>query len=211
MTEDQDYGGTRGPSHTEAHDDLDLPADDERATARGARGHGHPGLDRSVASPRHGETNPARASAGSAVPRGSVVVGIDGSTEAHAALRWAVQQAELTGAHARAIAVWHEPPRFGDAPMVTDDDVEQEATRWLRAAVADLPGAEISTTVEHGDPSRVLLDQAADAELLVLGNHGRGALSGAMLGSVAQRCVQRAPCPVLLVPAPLTTTATPTQ
>jgi nucleotide-binding universal stress UspA family protein len=46
----------------------------------------------------------------------------------------------------------------------------------------------------------VLLDRALRADLLVLGNKGRGGVTGAMLGSVAQRCAHHARCPVVLVP-----------
>ena len=54
---------------------------------------------------------------------------------------------------------------------------------------------------EQGDPSQHLLEHSKGAELLVLGNHGRGAFAGAMLGSVAQRSAQHSRCPVVLVPS----------
>lgn len=56
--------------------------------------------------------------------------------------------------------------------------------------------------VVRGHAADALLEAGRGAELLVLGNHGRGALTGALLGSVAQRCVQHTPCPLVLVPAP---------
>jgi nucleotide-binding universal stress UspA family protein len=53
----------------------------------------------------------------------------------------------------------------------------------------------------QGHPAAVLLDQAKDAELLVVGSHGHGGLAGAILGSVSQRCTQHATCPVVVVRA----------
>lgn len=135
------------------------------------------------------------------------MVGIDGSDEAAAAVGWAVEQAGRMGAVIRAVAVWQQPLQFGvSAVPPPRKEFEAEARRWLAHALPalgpDEPGAEIHTQTEEGDPSSVLLEQAADADLLVLGNHGRGALTGAFVGSVAQRCAHRAPCPVVLVPRP---------
>jgi nucleotide-binding universal stress UspA family protein len=53
-----------------------------------------------------------------------------------------------------------------------------------------------------GDAADALLEAARGADLLVLGNHRRGTLTGALVGSVAQYCVQHAACPLVLVPAP---------
>lgn len=141
-------------------------------------------------------------------PDRTVVVGIDGSDESTAALRWAVRHARRIDATVRAVAVWQQPLQLGMAavPPPPMEAFEAEAGRWLTDALpklgSDEPGAPIHTRTEQGDPSAVLIDQAAHAELLVLGNHGRGALSGALVGSVAQRCAQHSPCPVVLVPRP---------
>jgi nucleotide-binding universal stress UspA family protein len=69
----------------------------------------------------------------------------------------------------------------------------------------------VRTFLEQGDPAEVLVEHARHAEMLVLGNHGRGALAGALVGSVAQRCAQRAPCPLVLVPLPPTPDPTPSR
>ena len=49
----------------------------------------------------------------------------------------------------------------------------------------------------HAVPT--LVDAAAEAELVVLGPHGRGRLASALLGSVTLACVQQSPCPVVVV------------
>jgi nucleotide-binding universal stress UspA family protein len=85
------------------------------------------------------------------------------------------------------------------------DHVTAEAELWLSDAVGELPAeaAEvIDPRVERGDAAAILLEAARGAELLVLGNPGRGALTGALVASVAQYCVHHATCPLVLVPAP---------
>ncbi|MDN5747793.1 MAG: universal stress protein [Pseudonocardia sp.] len=153
-----------------------------------------------------------------------IVVGVDGSECSHSALRWAVDQARVTGARVAAIAVWAPPTPMGagaelgagglltggpavaglvPAPQV-DRELEAQADRLLDAAVAELPADGAHRVDRHvllGDPATVLLEAAEAAELLVLGNAGHGALAGAITGSVALSCVHHAPCPVVLVPA----------
>ena len=136
----------------------------------------------------------------------TVVVGIDGSDECRAALRWAVDYAQRTDATVRAIAVWHQPIEFGATavPPPPRQAYEAEAEQWLTDALPSAgptgDAARIRTHTEEGDASSVLVDLALGADLLVLGNPGRGALSGALAGSVAQRCAHHAPCPLVLVP-----------
>jgi hypothetical protein len=58
----------------------------------------------------------------------------------------------------------------------------------------------VTTTVASGDPAQALVEIARSAELLVVGTRGHGALVGALLGSVSQAVVRRAPCTVVVVP-----------
>jgi nucleotide-binding universal stress UspA family protein len=134
-----------------------------------------------------------------------VVVGIDGSEESRAALRWAARHAALLGRPLSAVAVWQDQLQFGAAAVFPEPEFAVEARRWLERALGELPEGlptdAISTHVGRGDPVRVLVELSRDAEVLVLGNNGRGRLSGVLLGSVAQGCAHRARCPVVLVRA----------
>ena len=71
------------------------------------------------------------------------------------------------------------------------------------SAVAPSPKVPLLPLVAEGDPAEALITAAKDADLLVLGTRGRTRLAGFLLGSVSSRCAAAAPCPVLLVKAPL--------
>lgn len=63
-------------------------------------------------------------------------------------------------------------------------------------------GVSVRTQVEIGEPVKVILDVASQqgAELIVIGTHGRSGFAQLLLGSVAEKVVRRARCPVLIVP-----------
>ncbi|GAA1803905.1 universal stress protein [Luedemannella flava] len=136
-----------------------------------------------------------------------IVVGVDGSAASARALEWALAQAEISGADVEAVTVWDISSGFGSGPTVLDgEDLGAEAARMLEQAVgaaqAEHPNATVTEIVRRGHPAAILLDQAADAALLVVGSHGHGGFAGALLGSVSQHCAQDATCPVVVVRAP---------
>lgn len=136
---------------------------------------------------------------------GRIVVGVDGSEGSKAALRWAVGQAELTGAKVEAVAAWEYPATYGWAPMYSDDETLPELTKkQVSETVRDTLGAEaadlIGVTVTEGQSAHALLASSAGADLLVVGRRGRGGFAGLLLGSVSQHCVHHASCPVVVVP-----------
>jgi nucleotide-binding universal stress UspA family protein len=137
-----------------------------------------------------------------------IVVGVDGSDSAQAALRFALDEARLRGATVRAVAVWHLPvAAYGGAFVPPDpavaSELEPAARRTLErslAAAGDHTGVEVEPVVREGAPARVLLEEADDADLLVVGSRGLGGFRGLLLGSVGQQCSHHAPCPVVIVP-----------
>lgn len=134
----------------------------------------------------------------------AIVVGIDGSSQSKRALDWAVRQAEKQDSTVRAVAVWHQPVHFAATPRpFPETDFQKEAQKAVDDAVSeatkDAPDCEVETAVEHGHPTRALLDAADDAEMLVLGYRGRGGVAGMLLGSVVLQCVQHATCPVVVI------------
>ena len=137
-----------------------------------------------------------------------IVVGVDGSRGARAALRFAVAEAELRQACVRAVMAWHLPYYGGMAgmPLPLDPEGIEDAFRSdLDALVDEADASSLPAPVERvlvqGTPAAVLLDHAADASLLVVGSRGRGGFVGLLLGSVSQQVAAHAPCPVVIVPA----------
>jgi nucleotide-binding universal stress UspA family protein len=144
-----------------------------------------------------------------------LVVGVDGTAAGVAALRWAVEQARANGARVLAIAVAEPPtlvvagPEVGGGfvaqPVRDEQQLTAAADAWLAEAISALPAdaqESVDRHVQHGDAGTVLQEVARGADLLVLGNHGRGALAGALAGSVALRCAHHVTCPLVLVPVP---------
>jgi nucleotide-binding universal stress UspA family protein len=135
-----------------------------------------------------------------------IVVGIDSSMSSLDALRWAVQQAQLTGSVVQAVMVWQYPPA-GVVPAVPADlDFNAEARQALDAAIEGVvSGAspiEVTRVVEEGEPGPALVRASKDAALLVVGSRGHGAVVGMLIGSVSQYCVTHAHCPVVVLRGP---------
>lgn len=132
----------------------------------------------------------------------TVVVGLDGSPSSIAALEWAMQYAERTGAEVLAVTAWHTPTNTMWAIDASDlqSSARQILDDALKAARAEHPGLRISGSVEEGLAAPVLLAAATTADLLVVGSRGHGAFTGMLLGSVSMHCVHHARCPVVVVP-----------
>ena len=130
-----------------------------------------------------------------------IVVVVDWSEPSKAALRWAIRQAELTGAEVEAVTTWWYPPGSRLAP--TSDglvDLEGDAGKTLVGALAEVSGVApdvvVCPRVVEGYPAEVVVRAACGADLFVVGTQGHGRLAAALLGSVSQHRVQHAPCPV---------------
>jgi nucleotide-binding universal stress UspA family protein len=131
----------------------------------------------------------------------SILVGCDGSAASATAVAWAVEHARATGGSLRLLAAW-EWPTFQGVPVTygqwgPDRDCRSRLVR-LRASI-DLPADRVSLTVERGNPSHVLVEQAQEADLLVVGTHGMGAVSRLVLGSASAYCAHHSPVPVAIV------------
>ena len=135
-----------------------------------------------------------------------IVVGIDGSESALAALRWAIGEARLRGATIDAIDAWNYPyvvvpgatvplhPRADQAV-----DVEEELETALAAVASEADGVTINPVVTEGVPAAVLCEAAEGADMLVIGRGRHHALRKRVLGSVGTEVLQHAPCPVVVV------------
>jgi nucleotide-binding universal stress UspA family protein len=144
---------------------------------------------------------------------GRIVVGVDESPHAQAALRWALHEGLLRGDAVEVVHVWQPPMStlpFGVTFLLPVDEGELDAAarteldKLVDAAITELGDdvPQIQRTVLPGPPASVLMDVANDADLLVVGAQGRTGLRQIALGSVAHACVQHAACPVVVVRAP---------
>jgi nucleotide-binding universal stress UspA family protein len=135
-----------------------------------------------------------------------VIVGVDGSPAALHAVRWAAERAERAGAPLRIIHAYALPPGFPSG--VTEEEsvlngLRQQGRRWLAeardmAAQATTP-PHVETELAAMPTSTGLLRESETASVLVLGNHGRNALTGLLVGSTSLALAGRAHCPVVLV------------
>jgi nucleotide-binding universal stress UspA family protein len=145
-----------------------------------------------------------------AVPLRRIVVGVNGSAPSLAALRWAAGEARLRRAGLHVVHVW-DRTRQQLAPYATlggrltpAQDRTAARTRLavaLRAAFGLETPTGITTELAEGLVARVLLDRAADADLLVLGATSFISQAGSTAGPVARACLGHAHCPVVIVSA----------
>lgn len=133
-----------------------------------------------------------------------ILVPTDGSTgTAHVALQ-AIDLAEQYGATIHALHVVDETVEglATDAGEQLRKQGQQAVDQIERMAQAH--GVDAVTVVEEGDPAEdiVAYAEAEDVDLIVTGTHGRSGVRRRLIGSVAERLVRRAPCPVMTVRLP---------
>jgi nucleotide-binding universal stress UspA family protein len=138
-----------------------------------------------------------------------VVVGVDGSPMSKAALAWAVEEARARGWSVTALHAWQFPivaySAYGGTalPALTHVDLEKVADQTVREAVAEVVGDDMSVPVEitivNAHPTRALVEESRDAELVVVGSRGHGGFAGLLLGSVSTYVTHHAECPVVVV------------
>lgn len=141
---------------------------------------------------------------------GAIVVGVDESEEAKAAVRFAFEEAKLRRAKLRVVHAW----QYGTIgavgvesfyPTVGADisDVRAGAERALeeivQASLPDTDSVEVEERLVEGRPAGVLVNESKDADLLVVGSRGHGGFSELLLGSVSQQVAHHAVCPVVIV------------
>jgi nucleotide-binding universal stress UspA family protein len=136
-----------------------------------------------------------------------IVVGVDGSAESVAALRWACREASFCAAEVLAvlalesschqIASYAVPvPRH---PRGSWGAVRDVLRRAVGEAVSQFPGISVRTEIAEGLAARVLLDHASDADMLVLGRTPYGPDPRRAAGPVTRACLRASVCPVVII------------
>lgn len=131
-----------------------------------------------------------------------IVVGVDRSPQAAAALRWAVEEAAFRGTTVKAVFAWQRPLPFGwrtiPPQLLASSALTTAAELILETAVdAALEGREAGVAREaiEGQTVETLVESSRDAELLVLGARRHHAPNGSTAGA----CMTHARCPVVVV------------
>ena len=134
-----------------------------------------------------------------------IVVGVDGLETGRRALDWALREAQVRDCPVQVVHAWTFDPMADYFTETSSQQVHQESLAMLRREVeqatenmTDIPSI-IQNSVE-GDPTRILLELARCAAMLVVGRHRGDVVRHALLGSVSAACVHHAPCPVVVIP-----------
>ncbi|MBI1352115.1 MAG: universal stress protein [Actinomycetales bacterium] len=140
---------------------------------------------------------------------GGIVVGIDGSPAATAALAFAFDEASRRGWTLTAVHAWDVPAYDllivpnGPVPVpladVADDEVRLTA-EILAGFRDDYPDVEVEERLVRAPAVQALVDASAGAAMAVVGTHGHGPAMGALLGSVSNGLLHKSKVPVVVVP-----------
>ncbi|HEX6470260.1 MAG TPA: universal stress protein [Streptosporangiaceae bacterium] len=138
-----------------------------------------------------------------------IVVGVTGSAASIEALRWAAEEARMSGGELTVVHAWLPPDRLYPAPYAparvrgspkeAQRLAEAELAAAMRQVFVQAPAIKVREILECGSPARVLLAAAGGANLLVLGGHRSKSPLTHTVGPVAAACLRRSPCPVVVV------------
>ncbi len=143
--------------------------------------------------------------------RHGIVVGVDGSAPSDAAVFWAAREAAMRNVPLTLVHMFKAfVPTYPQIPMPTgvaewqDDDgrkVLEQAVKIAEDAVPKDRKIAIASEVKCSPPVPTLVDLSEEAEMVVVGCNGRGAVGRVLLGSVSSGVVRSAKCPVAVIRA----------
>lgn len=140
-----------------------------------------------------------------------ILVGVDGSVQSIAALKWAADLAAQFGVEIEVITIWQTP--FPTVELMAigfnldltelNERPEQIAQYRIEKSIVGAYGEPsprgVTRSVEEGYPALVLIEKSKNFDLLVLGNRGHSPVVETLLGSVSMHCLAHSHCPVVIV------------
>jgi nucleotide-binding universal stress UspA family protein len=138
-----------------------------------------------------------------------IIVGVDGSPASDAAVSWAAHDAvirdiPLTLMHVAnpAASTWSQAPlldEFAEWQEAEGRGILANASKIAHDIANDTAQITINGELQFSAPGPTLVDRSEDAELIVVGTDGRGALARGLLGSISSGLVRHARCPVAVI------------
>ncbi|MFJ6131907.1 universal stress protein [Janibacter terrae] len=138
---------------------------------------------------------------------GRVVVGVDGSDHSRLAFRHALDAAQMRGKQVTTVTTWNVEVEHGvvvtepgtPAWEAVDARYRAMAERTIAEDRAAHPEIDVTVEVHHGRAADTLVEVSEGADMLLVGSRGRGGFRGMLLGSVSQRVLALATCPVAVL------------
>jgi nucleotide-binding universal stress UspA family protein len=140
-------------------------------------------------------------------PDAPVVVGVDGSSSALAAVKWAADECARHHVPLRLVHGYALPVRGYPAIIMTGNEIrraiEEQGQGWLTQAVAAAraaaPGVEVTTESVNDNVTHLMIEESRAARLMVLGSQGLGTITGLLVGSTALALAAHGKCPLVVV------------
>jgi len=134
-----------------------------------------------------------------------ILIATDGSESSNHAIRTGLELAKLVGADVTALNVVEDPILLStpaDSQMMNLYALlEQEGKEAVKRVkdTGEETGISVTVKVVGGNPARVIVEEGAKYDLIVIGTLGRSGIAKLLIGSVAEKVVKLAKCPVLVV------------
>jgi nucleotide-binding universal stress UspA family protein len=139
-----------------------------------------------------------------------IVVGVDHSAGAKAALRFALEEAKLRQATLCVVHAWQygnigisgfegSYPALGGDIKELRAAAESDLDATMQEAIPDTGTVDVERRVVEDRPAAALVAESRGADLLVVGSRGHGGFAGLLLGSVSLQVAHHAACPVVIV------------
>jgi nucleotide-binding universal stress UspA family protein len=130
--------------------------------------------------------------------RAPVLVGVDCSPASEPALAIAFDEASRRGVELTALHAWSDAAAYQLPWLDWKSEAERSLGEYLAGSQARYPDVKVNRLIALDHPGRALIEESESAQLVVVGSHGRGGLSGMLLGSVSNAVVHAVRTPVIV-------------